>query len=74
MTANLTLCPIADLPRDIDGHAWRLELRLDEDGGRTASWAGDVVPYCDPAAPGADSCRCLCDSDFVFGEPCPVDP
>lgn len=74
-TANLSTCPpfTGPPPRDIDGNTWRLELVLTETGGRTAMWAGDVVPACRDTEPDPTLCPCQCDSDFRFGDPCPAD-
>jgi hypothetical protein len=74
VTANVTACPLNDLTRDVDGNPWRLDLALSDERGMTATWTGTVTPFCDPSGPDAESCRCQCDADFVFGEPCPVDP
>jgi hypothetical protein len=73
-TANVTVCPLADLPRDVDGTHWWLELELVDDRDARATWAGDIVPTCWAGAPDPQACPCMCDSDFVFGQACPVDP
>lgn len=73
-TANLTTCPLNDLADDIDGHPYRLELEIVDERGQRASWSGDVVPFCRPNDPDPAACPCQCDADFVFGQPCPVDP
>jgi hypothetical protein len=71
--ANLPACPSAAATHDVDDSSWLLELRLDETGGRTATTTITVVPRCD--GPGEmEECACECDSDYVIGSPCPVDP
>ena len=71
--ANVAACPNADADRDLDGNPWRLELRLDEDGGRSATVTVTIVPRC-LQLDEQDECACECDSDFVIGGACPVDP
>ncbi|HVV85284.1 MAG TPA: hypothetical protein VHE35_19615 [Kofleriaceae bacterium] len=73
-SANLAVCPLPMLPRDVDGNAWRLELTITDDRDATATWSGTIVPFCRPDAPDPDECPCQCDADFMFGQPCPVDP
>ena len=72
--ANVTACPIASPPRDIDGSPWTLELAIEDERGARATWMGEVVPGCPADAPDPATCPCQCDADFVFGQPCPVDP
>lgn len=73
-SANLTTCPMNGLTRDIDGSTWRLELAITDDRGRSGAWAGDVVPFCPTDIPDLEACPCQCDADWVFGEPCAIDP
>jgi len=70
--ANLPLCPSAAATHDIDQATWRLELRLDEAGGRTATTALTIAPRC-ARADELEECRCECDSDYELGQPCPSD-
>ncbi len=71
-SANLQTCPGA-FGRDFDGNSWALELVLSDAPGRSARWSGPVVPFCDPQGRDPAACACQCDSDFEFGQPCPVD-
>ncbi len=71
--ANLPACPSAAATQDLDGASWRLELRLDEVGGRTATTTLTVAPRC-PDSDQLDECRCECDSDYELGSACPTDP
>jgi hypothetical protein len=71
---NLGVCPNADAEVDVDGHPWRLELRLEEtSGARRATIELTVWPRC-PVGEEAFECACECDSDFHVGGECPVDP
>jgi len=69
--ANIPACPNAAIDHDIDGHPVALEVRLYEASGRTTEVVLAVTPQC--AAADAD-CPCTCDSDWVPGETCPMDP
>ncbi len=74
--ANVATCPLSNgvpLPRDFDGNTWRLELTLVDARKQVAHWSGAIVPYCRPDDPDPTACPCTCDSDHVFGQPCPVD-
>jgi hypothetical protein len=72
--ANVPACPNAAAARDVDGATWRLELRIEEPGGRMAETALSVVPVCTLAGE-TEECACECDSDFELGTGgCPVDP
>ncbi|HVV84888.1 MAG TPA: hypothetical protein VHE35_17610, partial [Kofleriaceae bacterium] len=64
-------CPNLVADRDIFGSPWKVELRLDEDGGRSATVFATVVPYCDEQSP-KDECECECDADYVLGAACPL--
>jgi hypothetical protein len=64
-------CPNAAGDVDIHGNPWTVELRLDEDGGRTATVFATVLPYCDEQSP-KDECECECDADYELGASCPL--
>ena len=64
-------CPNLAGDADIHGNPWTVELRLDEDGGRSATVMATVRPYCDAESP-QDECECECDSDYELGAPCPL--
>jgi hypothetical protein len=71
--ANVPACPNAAATVDVDGATWRLELRLEEPGGRMAETSLTVRPRCG-LADQRDECACECDSDFQIGGACPTDP
>ncbi|HUQ05789.1 MAG TPA: hypothetical protein VM261_24980 [Kofleriaceae bacterium] len=71
--ANLPACPNAAAARDVDGSTWRLELRLEEPGGRMAETSLVVQPRC-ALDQELDECRCECDADYELGGACPSDP
>lgn len=64
-------CPNLVGDVDIHGNPWKVELRLDEDGGRSATVFATVRPYCDEQSPKAE-CECECDADYELGAPCPL--
>ena len=64
-------CPNLAGDADIHGTAWRVELRLDEDGGRSATVFATVRPFCDDVSPQLD-CECECDADYELGAQCPL--
>lgn len=70
--ANVAACPSAAATRDLDGNPWTLELRLDAADGRSATVTRTVWLRCDGFDP--LGCACECDSDYVLGGACPVDP
>lgn len=70
--ANVPACPTASASVDVDGAIWRLELRLEEPGGRMTETSLNVVPQCRLAEEG-EECRCECDSDYELGGACPSD-
>lgn len=62
-------CPNNAGDADIHGNRWKLELRLEEEGGRSATVFANVMPFCDDVSPKAD-CECECDSDYELGDIC----
>ena len=64
-------CPNLAGDVDIHGNAWKVELRLDEDGGRSATIFATVRPFCDEISPQAE-CECECDADYELGASCPL--
>lgn len=66
-------CPNLVGQRDIFGNAWQVELRLDEDGGRSATVLTTVRPFCDELSP-KDECECECAAGYMLGQACgPLD-
>jgi hypothetical protein len=70
--ANVPACPNAAAARDVDGAIWRLELRLEEPGGRMAETMLVIAPMC-RVSDELDECQCECDSDYTLGGACPSD-
>jgi len=67
--ANVPVCPNQWASTDVYGVPFRLEVTLEDRGGRTVSRALDVVPVC--AEPEfAASCACICKKGYVLGEAC----
>lgn len=65
-------CPNLAGDADIHGNAWKVELRLDEQGtGRSATAFATVRPVCDETSP-KEECECECDADYELGAPCPL--
>jgi hypothetical protein len=64
-------CPNLVGDADIHGNPWRVELRLDEEGGRSATVFATVRPYCDEVSPRGE-CECECDADYELGATCPL--
>lgn len=66
---NTPACPNLVADADIFGNAWQVELRLDEDGGRSATVFTTVRPFCDELSPRAE-CECECAAGYQLGQPC----
>ncbi len=66
---NTPACPNLVASADIFGNLWQVELRLDEDGGRSATVFATVRPFCDDVSP-KDECECECAADYVLGQAC----
>lgn len=62
-------CPNLVGDVDIFGNPWRVELRLDEDGGRSATVFATVRPFCDDVSPKAE-CECECAAGYQLGQAC----
>jgi hypothetical protein len=67
--ANVSACPNAALERDMNGTAYRLNVRITDRSGRQAEKAIMVTPDC----LGDADCECQCDADYVLGESCTLD-
>jgi hypothetical protein len=65
--ANVPACPNF-LDRDVVGATWKLELKVTDEAGRSASVARDIVPACRQDDPFARAlCRCECKAGYSFG-------
>jgi hypothetical protein len=67
--SNLTLCPIASLPKDVNEQRYSLKVEIQDPEQRSQQSVLEVVPYCAERAR-ADQCRCECRRDYSLGSPC----
>jgi hypothetical protein len=76
--ANISACPMANLPRDVHGEPWVLGIRVEDCAGRSAERQITVTPTCAPPDPlrcipeVSTSCECECDMNYYdTGFTCP---
>ena len=71
--ANVPLCPNGASSRNVNGEPYRLEVRVTDRAGRTASAMAHVVPTC--AEPDRLlECLCTCRKGYRLGETCTTLP
>jgi hypothetical protein len=66
--ANIPACPNEWSSSDVDGHAYALEVTVQDAGGRTLEQTIHVTPVCE--ASDLANCECICARGYVLGGAC----
>jgi hypothetical protein len=67
--SNIAVCPNEWATTDVYGHAYELEVTIQDHSGRSASQTLVVTPYCSEPS-NAAYCMCICAAHYTLGQAC----